>query len=148
MKITYEELQQLEELVREGTPLDEAVMEEARAACGGLKFIQTGPWVDNVVFAQPSGGVGIMVSVAIQNVSNRVIPLKEARLEMPWPDADFQWLKKPSSKEVREWGGYFLAASGPCRFDPSEVLNHRFGRDSKLYPREFLEGLLLGEGPM
>jgi hypothetical protein len=146
MVITQKELQQLEELHYGGIPMDEEVLEQARAACRGLEIVQTGNCADNVVYAQVSGGVSIMVGLAIENVSNRPILLKEARLEMSWPDADFRWLKKPTSKEVREGRGYVLWAFGPYGFDPSVILNHRFGRGCKLYPRESIEGLLIGQG--
>jgi hypothetical protein len=146
MKITNEELRVLEELHHYGTPLDGTVLEEAKAACRGLEIFQTGNCTENVVFAQASGGVGIILSVDIENTSDRILRLEAVRLEMPWSAADFHWLRRPSSTEVRDWGGYVLAASGPCGFDPSVVLNHHFGRDSKFYPGDRIEGLLMGEG--
>jgi hypothetical protein len=146
MKITREELYSFEELHRWGTPLDATVLEEARAECRGLEVVQNPNWIESLVFPRASGGVDIMVSLEIVNVSNRVIPLKQAHLDMPWPDADFHWLKKPSSKEVREWGGYLPASFRSYGFDPTVVLNHHFGRDSKLHPGVGIEGLLLGEG--
>jgi hypothetical protein len=146
MKLTDEELQVLEELRHYGTPLDGTVLREARAARRGLEIMQTGNCAENTVYAPASGGTGILLSVSIKNVSGRVIRLTNVRLEMPRPDADFHWLKKPSSKEVRERGGYVLPGCGSCAFDPSVVLNHRFGRNSELHPDEQIEGLLLGEG--
>jgi hypothetical protein len=146
MKITQEELQLLEELHRSGTFLDPTVLEEARAACQGLQITQTGNYLENVVYAQAAGGVGIMVSVEIENISNRIIRIDAIRLRMPWYQGDFHLLKKPSSKEVRERGDYVLSACGSCGFDSSVVLNHRFRRGSKLYPEDVVEGFLLGEG--
>ena len=87
-----------------------------------------------------------MMSVDIENVSDRVIRRGAVRLEMPWPAPDFHWLKRLSSKEVREYGGYVLSASGPCGFDPAVVLNHNLVRDFKMYPKDRIEGFLLGEG--
>ncbi len=146
MKITDEELQVIEELHHFGTPLDDAVLKEARAARKELRIVQAGQCYENVVYAQAMGGVGVMVAVLIGNVSNRIIPLTKVHLKMPWSGAGLHWLTKPSSKQVRDWGGYVLPTCGPCGFDPGEVLNHRFGHHSKLYPDEWLEGLLLGEG--
>lgn len=79
-------------------------------------------------------------------VSDRVIRLVNVRLEMATSDGDFHWLKKPSSQEVKERGGYVLAVGGPCAFGPSVVLNHHFGGDSELCPGEEIEGILLDEG--
>jgi hypothetical protein len=118
MKITDEELQLLEELRHYGTPLDGTVLREARAARRGLKLTQTGNPVENSLYAKASGGMGVMASVAIENVSNRIIPIRAVRLEMPGLDADFHWLRRLTEKEVREYGGYVLPASGPAGFDP------------------------------
>jgi hypothetical protein len=146
MKIADEELQVLEELHHYGTPLDATVLQEARVARRGLEIVQTGNCVENAVYAEASGGLGIAVSVDIENVSERIIWLEAVRLNMPWPAADFHWLKRLSSKEVRECGGYVLSSWGPCGFDPAVVLNHCLVRDFKLYPEDRIEGLLLGEG--
>jgi hypothetical protein len=145
MYITDQELELLEQLHHYGTPLDETVLREARAARRGLKIIQTGNCAENTVYATASGGLGILLSVSITNVSDRVIRPVNVRLALPMLDADFRWLKKPSSKELRERGGYVLSACGQCAFDPSEVLNHRFTRNSELHPGDELQGLLLGE---
>src|ERR1700687_5491876 len=126
MKITGEELQVLEELHHFGTPLDGTVLQAARVARRGLEIMPSGNPVENIVYAPASGGVGIAASVDIENVSDRIIWLKAARLNIPWSNADFHWLRRISSKEARAYGGYVLPASGPCGFDPAVVLNHRF----------------------
>jgi hypothetical protein len=146
MKITERELRRLEELHEGGTFVDPTVLEEARAARRGLEIDQDPNWFQSLVLPKASGGVGIVVSLEMENVSDRIIRPKAARLQLPWPDADFHWLKKPSSKEVRERGGYVLAACGTHEFHPSVVLNHRFGRDLELYPGDSIEGFLLGVG--
>jgi hypothetical protein len=146
MKITDEELQVLEELHHYGTPLDAAVLEEARAARRGLEITQTGNCAENALYAQTSGVMGIMASLEIKNVSKHVIPIRAVRLEMPGLDTDFHWLRRLSSKEVREHNGYVLPAAGPFGFDPAVVLNHLFVRDLRVYPKARIEGLLLGEG--
>jgi len=146
MKTGQKDLELFEQLLHWGTPLEPNVVEEARVACRGLKITQTGTCCESVVYAKASGDVGIMVSVAIENISDRIIRIDAIHLRMPWPDADLHWLKKPSAKEMREWGGYVLSASGPCGFDSASVLNHRFGRDFKLYPKDVVEGFLFGEG--
>jgi hypothetical protein len=144
MKTCQKDLELFEELLHWGTALEPTVVEEARVECRGLQITQSGNCWESVVYAKASGGVGIIVSVEIENISDRIIRVDAVRLEMPWPDADFHWLEKPSAKEMREWGGYVLSASGTCGYDSSVVLNHRFGR--KLFPRDSVEGLLLGEG--
>ena len=145
MSKTQQRLKLFEKLHRGGTPLDQKVLEEARAACRGLRITQTGNCIDSALYSQASGGVGIMLSVAIENISDRPIAVKSIHLKMPWPHADFHWLEKLSSRELRE-RGYVLPACGACGFDPDVIVNHRFGRDFKLDPGEEIEGLLLGEG--
>lgn len=146
MKITDEELQVLEELRHYGTPLDATVLRVARAARRGLEITQSGNIAENALYAQASGAMGVMASIAIENVSDRVLSIKPVRLKMPWPDADFRWLRRLFPREVQKYGGYVLPASGPCGFDPDVVLNHRFTRDFKLYPRDRAEGSLFGVG--
>src|SRR6266852_3304299 len=146
MKFTDKELQVIEDLHLYGTPLDATFLEDAKAAWRGLEITQTGDCPENAIHAQPSGGIGLMVSIALENLSIRVISIRAVRLKIPGIDTDFHWLKRLSSKEVCEFGGYTLPASGPCEFDPAIVLNHRFTRGFKLYPEEQIEGFLLGEG--
>ena len=141
----YNDATLLEELRYWGTPLDQEVVEKARAARQELKITQTGTCAENVIYTTPSG-VEIMASVAITNNSTEAKKLKVARLSAPWLDADFEWLKKPCLKELRKWGGYVLPAVGPCGFDLNEVLNHKFDCGFELQPGQQIEGLLLGAG--
>jgi hypothetical protein len=146
MKITDEELQVLEELRHYGTPLDGTVLQEARAARQSLEIMQTGNSNENIVYARSWGEIGLSMVVDIENTSDEIIHLKAACLKMPWPAPDFHWLDRPSAKELREYGGYTLAACGQHAFDPARVLNQCFVRDFKLCPRDRIEGYLLGEG--
>jgi hypothetical protein len=146
MNMTQKDIRLFEELLRLGTPLDPTVLEEARARCQGIEITQTGSLVESGLYAQASGGVGIVVSLSIENISNRVITLESIQLKTPWPGADFSWLKKASPRELSKWGGYVIPGGGTCGFDHSVVLNHRLRRNLKLYPDEPIEGLLLGAG--
>jgi hypothetical protein len=109
MKITQREIELFEELRHWGTPLDPMVLRKVRAACRGLEITKSVNYWESIVYAQAAGGIGIMVSVDIENVSDRVIRIDAIGLRMPWFEGDFHWLKKLSSKEVRERGGYVLS---------------------------------------
>lgn len=99
-----------------------------------------------MIYVQTSGRAGVVLSLGIENVSNRIIRLAAVRLETPLANADFQCVQKPAASQARKFGGYVLPACGTCGFDPSVVLNHRFGRRFQLYPKDRIEGLLLVEG--
>ena len=146
MKTSHNELQRYEELVHWGTSLDPMIVEKARAACRGLEITQSGGPLENVVYIETAGGFGIMLSVEIENISDKIICIDAIRLKMPWFDGDFCWQKKLSSKGLRERGGYVLSACGTCGFEPDVILNHRFGRNFRLYSGDVIEGFLLGEG--
>ena len=146
MKTNQDNATLLEELLYWGTPLDQEMVEAAMADRKGLEVIQTGSCVENTVFAKSSGGVEIITNVAIVNVSGHVEKLKAARLNSPWLDSDFAWLKKPVAEQSRKWGGYVLPALGPGGFDLDRVLNHKFGRGFELQPDQQIEGFLLGAG--
>ena len=145
MRWKAQELQLLEQLHDGGTPLDQRALSEARAACRGLEIISPEIPSENVIYTRASGDMGLMVSLDIENVSDRIIRIETIRLKMPWSDHNFTWLPKLSSRELRERGGYVLPACGTYGFDFSVVLNHRFGRDFKLFPGDVCEGLLLGQ---
>ena len=83
MRSRQEELKRFEELRLHGTPLDEAVFKNAKAASLGLEIMQSGDVVENLIYVKPAG-VGIMASLTIENVSDRIIRLAEIRLRMPW----------------------------------------------------------------
>ena len=146
MKNPENELQRFEELLHSGIPLDSVVLEKVRAACRGLEITQSGAPLESVVYIETAGGFSIMLSLEIENISDKIIRLDAIRLKMPWFDGDFRWLKKLSSRGLRQRGGYVLSACGPCGFDESVVLNHLLVRDFKLYPGHVIEGFLLGEG--
>src|SRR5438874_6252732 len=146
MKTSHDELQRYEELLQWGTPLDAMLLEKAKAACRGLEIVQSGTPFENVIYSKAGIGSEIMLSVQIENISDTVIRIDAIRLKMPWFDDDFRWLKKLSSKDLRECAGYVLPACGQWGFDQSVVLNRLLVRDFKLFPGDVIEGLLLGEG--
>lgn len=146
MKSRREETKLFEELQHLGTPLDETVLRSSRAASQGLEISQTGCGPENIAYVPVAGGVGIMLSLCIENVSNRTIRLSAIRLIMPWFDSEFSWLKKQSSKVLNPWGGYQLRGFGTYGLDPTTVLNHRLTHNFTFYPGDAVEGFLLGEG--
>jgi hypothetical protein len=147
VKSRREETKLFEELQHLGTPLDETVLRSSRAASQGLEISQTGCGAENLAHVPLAGGVGIMLSLCIENVSNRTVRLSAIRLKLPWFDPEFCWLKKQSPKVLDLWGGYQLLSFGTYGFDPTTVLNHQLTRNFTFYPGDAIEGFLLGEGP-
>ncbi len=145
IEINNEELRLFAELRRGGIPLDEAVLEEIKAACRGLVIHRTGNIVENAVFDLDSGGAAYMLAIAIENDSDQILRVQELRLEMAWPESHFRWLENPLAKVPREYF-YSFPPPGPAGFDRDVVLNHRLRPGCKLYPGDSLEGLLLGVG--
>jgi hypothetical protein len=143
--LTQGELRRLLKLRSLGIPLDEDALEEMKAACRGLSIYQAGTIIENSVFDLDSGGTGYMLAAAIHNVSDQILRLEEPRLETAWPESRFRWLENPLAKVPREYF-YSFAPPGPAGFDLDAVLNHRFRRGCKLYPDDWLEGLLVGVG--
>lgn len=135
----------LSDLEHAGVPLDQEVLKHIKAASRGLSIFQTGTFLESSVFDLDSGGSGYMLSVAICNDSTRPIRLQEFRLEVPWHDAQFRWLKDPCRASPRK-SSYSLASPGLAEFDREVVLNHHVGSAGQLNPGESLEGLLLGRG--
>ena len=116
-----------------------------KTACRGLVIYQSGTIIENVAFALDSGGTGYMLAAAICNVSDQILRLREARLEMAWPEPHYRWLENPMAK-VRREHFYSFPPPGPAGFDLDAVLNHRFRPGCKLCPGDCLEGLLVGVG--
>ena len=128
-----------------GIPLDEEVLEAMKAAPRGLSLFQIGTALESGTFDLIPGGTAYMLSVAICNDSNRVVWLHDFRLKIPWSEPRFNWLEDPLRKVPREFI-YSFPNGGPIGFDRDVVLNHRIGREDKLYPGDCREGLLLGVG--
>lgn len=146
MKITAKDLEHVSQLQDEGIPLDGEVLEEMRAADGGLELFQDPETIQTSIFDLDSGQTGYMLSIKIHNESQRSIQLKEPRLAILWREPDFHWLVDPLRKSPREYT-YSLPDPAPVGFERDAVVNHRFGRrDSRLDPDGWLEGLLLGVG--
>ena len=143
--VTQGELRRLFELRSLGIPLDEEVLQGLDAACRGLAIYQAGTNIENSIFDLDSGGAAYMLAVAICNVSDQILRLQEPRLEMAWPEPHFRWLENPLAKVPREYF-YSFPPPGPAGFDLDAVLNHRFRPGCKLYPGNWLEGLLVGVG--
>ncbi len=145
MRVNEEELGLCDELRSGGIPLDQEVVEQMRAACRGLLIQQCGTALETAIFDLESGGAAYVLNVAIDNVSDRILRPQEPRLEIPWSDLHFRWLENPFGKAPREYT-YSLPPYGPAGFDPEVVLNHSLRPGRKLYPGDYLEGLLLGVG--
>ncbi len=144
-KLTAQELLLASQLSGAGIPLDAEVLKATEAACRGLA-IYPGPNIpDSRIFDLDSGGTGYMITVAFHNDSPRILWLSEFRLEIPWWEPQFRWLPYPLGKVPREYT-YSLSDPWPAGFEPDEVLNHRVGRRGRLYPGDWIEGLLLGVG--
>jgi hypothetical protein len=144
-QVMQEEVRRLFELRSLGVPLDEDLLEEMGAACRGLEIYQAGTILENAVFDLDSGGTGYMLAVAIYNGSGQILRPQGPRLELAWPESHFRWLENPFGKVPREYT-YSFPPPGPAGFDRDAVLNHRLRPGSKLYPGDWLEGLLLGVG--
>jgi len=142
-KLTKDELKLMSKLRRKGIPLDGEVLLDLESRSRGPSIYQTGSAAENTVFDLDFGGSGYMLSLAIDNVSDRIIHLREFRLSVPWPEPEFKWLKDPFRKSPRE----FMYSFPPPRtagFEREVVLNHCLGPYGRLNPGGALEGLLLG----
>src|SRR5712692_3434080 len=144
-KVSQEELALVSQLRSRGIPLDEEVLEAMQAACRGLSIYQTGAVHENRIYDLVSGGMALMVSMAIYNDSLPNVWIREFRPEIPWFEPQFRWLPYPLGKVPREYT-YSLPDPWPAGFEPDVVLNHRVGRRGKLCPGDCIEGLLLGVG--
>ena len=128
-----------------GIPLDAEVLEAWEAACRGLTIYQEPNEPGTRIFDLDSGKTGYMLSIAIRNDSPRTLWLHEYRLEIPWWEPSFQWLKDPWGKIPREHT-YSFPDSTLIGFERDIVLNHRLGRRGRLCPGDWIEGSLLGVG--
>ena len=124
MGVTDEELRRLDELRRRGIPLDAEVLRDMRASRKGLVIQQSGTAAENAVFGSALGETGFMLSISIDNDSDRYARLQGARLDIPWPVVNFRWLGNPWSKIPREYT-YSHPSYGPAGFDSEVVVNHR-----------------------
>ncbi len=143
--VSQEELMLMCQLRSKGIPLDEEVLEAMQDASRRPHIYQTGTVVENTIFDLHSGGTGYMLSIAIHNDSNRIVSPHEYRLEMLWFEPEFRWLEDPWRKEPREYA-YSFPKPRWAPFEREVVLNHRLGRNGRINPDGWLEGLLLGVG--
>ncbi len=144
-KLSAQELLLASQLSGAGIPLDAEVLEATEAACRGLAIYQGPNIPDTQIFDLDSGGTGYMLTIAMRSDSPRTLWLHEFRLEIPWWEPRFRWLEYPLGKAPREYT-YSFPDPGPVGFEPDDVLNHRLGRKGRLYPGDWIEGLLLGVG--
>ena len=138
-EIMREEFLLATQLNKQGIPLDPAVLESMETACAGLSIYQAGTIVENTVFDLDSGGTGFMLSVVIYKEAKRILYPVEYRLELPWPETQFQWLEDPWRKMPREYA-YSFPKPGPEGFQRDIVLNHRLGRHGRILSGGCLEG--------
>lgn len=132
-------------LRRAGIPLDDKVVESAKAASRGLRLYQTGTQLDSSIFDLDSAGTGYILSIAIRNPSDRIIRPVACRLKSPWGEARLRWLEDPLRNKPKEYS-YSFPAPGPLGFGREAVLNHLLNRRTRLYPGDMVEGFLLGVG--
>ena len=144
-KLSEEEIMLASQLCDGGIPLDEEALEGVQAACHRLSIFQTATCRETRIFDLDSGGMGLMVSLAISNDSRRNLWLQEFRVDIPWWEPHFQWLEDPARKAPREFS-YSFPPLGPTGFERDIVLNHRRRRNGFLGPGDSMEGLLLGVG--
>ncbi len=144
-KLSQEELLLASQLPGAGIPLDAEVLNTMEAACRGLVIYQGPNIPDTRIFDLDSGETGYIVAITIYSRSPRILSLNEFRLEIPWWEPRFRWLKYPLGKVPREYT-YSFPDPGPIGFEPDAVLNHRLGRKGRLCPGDWIEGLLLGVG--
>jgi hypothetical protein len=148
-KLNPQELRLASQLSRAGIPLDGEMLKAAEVAGRGLVLYPGPNFLDNEIFDVDPRGTGFRVTVGMHNDSPRILRLGEPHLGIPWRESRFRWLEYPLGKVPREYT-YDFPPPGPRGFDPSGVLNHRFGRRGRLLPDEWREGLLLavGDEPM
>ena len=139
MKIDHQCLTRLDGLCSWNVPLDGWILTKARETNKGLEITQTGNYAENALCASASGATGVLISLSIQNLSDRDIRVVDVRLQMPWFAGDFHWLEPLSSN------GYVLEPLGPHPFDRSVVLNDKLNRNFTVLAGHCQEGLLLGE---
>jgi hypothetical protein len=139
------DLLRMEKLLAAGIPLDEKVVSDLRASCQGLSLYQTGTVAENELFDLAFGGFGLLMSISVSNDSRRTIHIGQYRLEPPWPESGFRWLEDPRKKVPRE-RDYSFPQYGPEGLERECVVNHRVGREGRLFPGDTVEGFLCGLG--
>jgi len=143
--INQAQIKLLDELCAVGIPLNPDILQESRAASDDFKIFQSPDILESGVYGQVGGETFFMVGIVLFNGSDRVVRLQACRLQIPWHEPRFRWMKNPLGKIPREYC-YWHPAFGPAGFEPDEVLNHRFDRGLKLFPDDSIDGLLFGVG--
>jgi hypothetical protein len=142
IKISPKELLRAKQLETLGIPLDEEVMERSQYAYQGLTLDQDPNPLQTTIWDSESGGTGIVIDLFVRNDSDQVIRLSAARLEIPWCN-QIRWLEDPFRSAPHKYF-YSFPNSDLQSYGRDTVLNHCFGRNSALFPRDPLDGLLLG----
>jgi hypothetical protein len=128
-----------------GIPLDDEVVRSLEASGKGLYIFPSLIRFESYVTDLKSGGTGYALSVEIYNDSNRVIWPCAYRLTPLANERQFRWLEV-SLDGPKVDAPYRFPGETKGGFASDEVLNHHVGRRYRLYPRDSLEGYLLGAG--
>ncbi|HEV2520744.1 MAG TPA: hypothetical protein VGT24_00065 [Candidatus Acidoferrales bacterium] len=143
-KISANELIRVKELETLGILLDGEVLEKSQDAFRGLWLGQGPNIVGTTIFDTTSRGTGISIDLNICNDSCQMIRLSAARLDVPWCK-QIHWLEDPfRSAPIKHY--YSLPMPHCQTLDRDVVLNHRFGPKKWLFPKDWLDGFLLGIG--
>ena len=86
-----------------------------------------------------------MLNVEICNNAPKSLCIEQYRLLMPWPESDFRWLADPRRLTCGQLI-YSFPKYGPEGLDRECVLNHRLGRNARLFTGDCIRGLLCGVG--
>jgi hypothetical protein len=144
MRRGYEEFcKKLHELREWDVPVERQRVNEIHNANRGLILTQTGSVVENALFATKSGRLESIISLGIENASDRDVRILDIQLGFPFYCADFHWLAR--SEETAADQQYVLPAMGPFPLGASAVLNARLAQKFVLCSGLSVEGLLLGE---
>src|SRR5882757_6290814 len=124
-----------------GVPLDL----DQFVAEGFVMIRQCDGILENSVFDLPYGAAGYIISLRIA-INRAIVGIGDFRLELPWTDADTQWLGLSQSHSDRYC---FPGGLGP-EFEKEVVINHFAGLSRRFRRGEFFQGFLLGfgSGPM
>jgi hypothetical protein len=122
-----------------GVPLDL----DQFAAEGFVMIRQCGGTLENSVFDLPYGLAGHIISLRIA-INRALVGIGSFRLELPWTDADTQWLNLGVSQRHSDCYR-FPGGSGP-EFEKELVINHFAGLSRKFRRGDFFQGFLLGFG--
>jgi hypothetical protein len=143
--ISEKEYHHAKDLEKLGIPLDNDLLERSRGALRGFDIDQDPNIPQSRIFDAVSGGTGTLITLSIQNRTDRTIRLNHVRLDIPWCEKIY-WLEDPKRSAPAKLY-YTVPNPESQRLEHDSVLNHRIGKNHKLYPGDRLLGFLLGIAP-